>query len=156
MASCPASMASSKPMLISSMVVTEAMLVRLSARLCTVRGNRKQSTTESRTPAQGLLWRGGGQQWDRKSVSNESLGLLVYYWNFNKKGHCKVLSEIFLIKMSHIKNIISLKILCSISLHKNIFESIFSIKTDFKSKVHLIQEHCMLPPEEPPYRYKRV
>lgn len=72
-----------------------------------------------------------------ESVSNESLGLLVYYLNFNKKGHCKVLSEIFLIKMSHIQNIISLKILCSISLHKNIFESIFSIKTDFKSKVHL-------------------
>lgn len=139
MASCPASMASSKPMLISSMVVTEAMLVRLSARLCTVRGNRKQSTTESRTPAQGLLWRGEGVTTvgQKESVSNESLGLLVYYLNFNKKGHCKVLSEIFLIKMSHIQNIISLKILCSISLHKNIFESIFSIKTDFKSKVHL-------------------
>ena len=37
MASCPASIASSKPMLISSIVVTEAILVRLSARLCTVR-----------------------------------------------------------------------------------------------------------------------
>lgn len=77
--------------------------MRLSARLCTVRGNRKQSTTESRTPAQGLLWRGGGTTVGQKeSVSNESLGLLVYYLNFNKKGHCKVLSEIFLIKMSHI------------------------------------------------------
>lgn len=78
--------------------------MRLSARLCAVRGNRKQSTTESRTPAQGLLWRGGGGATvgQEESVSNESLGLLVYYLNFHKKGHCKVLSEIFLIKMSHI------------------------------------------------------
>lgn len=58
--------------------------------------NRKQDSS-SRAPLEG-----GGQQWDRKSVSNESLGLLVYYLNLNKKGHCKVLSEIFLIKMSHI------------------------------------------------------
>lgn len=85
--------------------------MRLSARLCAVRGNRKQSTTESRAPAQGLLWRGGGGTVGQKgSVSNESLGLPVCYSNFNKKGHCKVFSEIFLMKMSHILHKICLKI----------------------------------------------